>query len=143
MNTRHLRTLALPALLLLTATACTAKAEPVATTPAAAPNVTVAYEAFIPDTVPENLRPKRPTADITLATLSGTSQFTADLPMSSTKTGKEGLTFTARPGGAAVISVQNTASYGGVGCRIKVNGKTVSENTARGGYKIAMCKASY
>lgn len=89
-------------------------------------------------------------ADITVETGTGTSQQSVKVPLTS-KSGTTGLTFQMERGSFVYISAQNkgrmraganaTSSdfYGSVTCRIKVNGKVISENTTTSKYGIASC----
>jgi hypothetical protein len=84
-------------------------------------------------------------ADITYQTASGSGQQDGvDVPMGRTGATEKGIAFTFPSGGFAYISAQRDDSFGGgpdITCRIRVDGVTISENTARGGYSIATCSA--
>lgn len=81
-----------------------------------------------------------PYVDATIATPTGSSQMSPDLPMH-TKDGIPGLAFDFPPGGFAYISAQLQGGYGSVTCRIVIDGTTVSKNTATGTYQIATCQS--
>lgn len=79
-------------------------------------------------------------ADVTMETPTGTVQATPDIPMK-LKTG-EPVKYMFDRGAFVYISAQKGDYYGDVTCRIRVDGKIVSENTATGKYSIATCKGT-
>lgn len=81
-------------------------------------------------------------ADVTMETPTGTSQISPDVPMVRKSDGQAGLEFDFGSGAFVYLSAQNNRGYGTVTCRISVDGVTVSENSATGGYAIATCKAT-
>ncbi|WP_155854617.1 hypothetical protein [Paenarthrobacter nicotinovorans] len=80
-------------------------------------------------------------ASITMETPTGTSQQDVSIPLKKKSAGASdtGLTFTFDPGDFVYISAQGRGGSNNVICRISVNGKVISQNTATG-YGIATCK---
>lgn len=80
-------------------------------------------------------------ASITMETPTGTSQQDVSIPLKKKSAGANdtGLTFTFDPGDFVYISAQGRGGSNNVICRISVNGKVISQNTATG-YGIATCK---
>ena len=80
-------------------------------------------------------------ADITIATKSGTEQASVAVPLVS-KTGRKGLTVSMPDGAFVYISAQNKGRYssGKITCRITSDGVVISENTSSGKFAIASCK---
>lgn len=80
-------------------------------------------------------------ADVTMATPTGTSQITPDVPLVTTG-GDTGLTYTFPDGAFVYISAQKTDEGGTITCRITVDGVVISENTSSAAYGIATCEGS-
>lgn len=78
-------------------------------------------------------------ADITIETPSGSTQRSVRVPLIN-KAGTAGLIFTMPAGHFVYLSAQNSAGYGDITCVIEVDGKTVAQNTATGGYAVATCE---
>jgi hypothetical protein len=79
--------------------------------------------------------------DIDVRTPTGSRQISADLPLGTTD-GRTGLTMRFKPGSLVYMSVQNNEDHGMVTCRITVDGRVISENTASGGFMIATCNGT-
>lgn len=82
-------------------------------------------------------------AGVTVTTGTGTSQKDVAVPLV-TKSGSEGIAFQMRPGARAYISAQNRDRYGSgpITCRIRVNGRILSENSSTGQFSIATCSVT-
>lgn len=81
-------------------------------------------------------------ADMTMETPTGTSQQSADVPMTRKSDGRQGISFEFGRGAFVYISAQNPGDSGYVTCRIEIDGVTVSENTSTSDYGIATCKGT-
>ena len=91
----------------------------------------LSYVTYLVDGVADSI-------DITIATPTGMSQQNGlAVPLVGKSTGRRGLSFRFRPGTPLYLSVQNMGRGGGITCRIEVDGRPVSENTATGSYVIA------
>lgn len=77
-------------------------------------------------------------ADITIVTPDGMEQITADVPLMN-RNGDVGLHLTFPAGEFVSISAQKPGERGTLTCRIKVDGRVVSENTSTAAYGIASC----
>jgi hypothetical protein len=80
-------------------------------------------------------------ASVTYETPTGTSQSNPDIPMKKKSSSTPGLTFTFDAGDFVYISAQSKTASGTVICRITVDGKVISQNSASG-YGVASCKGS-
>jgi hypothetical protein len=78
---------------------------------------------------------------ITFTTPTGQSQGTNLAVPLTTENGKtRGIRGDFRKGSVVYISAQNMGDSGDITCRITVDGRVLSENTASGGYAIATCE---
>lgn len=100
---------------------------------------TVVYEVFDPGA--NAVTSERRNASVTLTTPTGVQQATPDLPMKM-KTGEMGFTQTFKSGSFVSIMAQNKNGSGRITCRIKVDGKVISQNTSSGSYAIAQCSGT-
>ena len=75
-----------------------------------------------------------------------TASLTATTPTGSTQYAEQSVPTTLRylmePGSFVYVSAQNDGADGDVTCAIRVGATVVSQNTASGGYSIAVCKGS-
>ena len=80
-------------------------------------------------------------ADLTMATTSGTSQQTVAIPLTSggSKNKRRGISFCAGVDEFRYISVQNNG-VGTISCAIEVDGIVVSRNESSGQFAIAQCE---
>jgi Mycobacterium membrane protein len=86
------------------------------------------------------------TADSTTITLTtpdgGTSQLAERAVPLTLRDGTRGIPGHFPKGAFVYVSAQNMGPSGDITCRITVDGKVISENTASGGYTIATCQGS-
>jgi hypothetical protein len=79
-------------------------------------------------------------ANVTMATPTGISQFAADVPMHS-KSGAVGLRQQVQSGQVLSLAAQQDMGGTTITCRITVDGVVVAENTSTGQFSIATCEA--
>lgn len=78
--------------------------------------------------------------DVTMATPSGTKQFSADVPMRPADLpGLDGLRATVVAGQFLYLSAQQDIGGTTTTCRITVDGVVLAENTSTGRYSIVTC----
>ena len=80
---------------------------------------------------------------MTLETPNGSEQFSPDIPMRNTETGRHGLTLRFSVGDFVYISAQNNTALGNVVCSIRgSDGTVISQNRASSNYGIATCEGT-
>ena len=77
--------------------------------------------------------------EATMTTPTGVVEQSPDLPMTATNSTVPGITYKFPRGSIVGISAALTGDYGKVTCRIKVDGKVISENTSSGDYSTVTC----
>lgn len=80
-------------------------------------------------------------ASVTMETPTGTSQANPDIPMKKKSSSTPGLTYTFDTGEFLYLSAQSKTGSGTVVCKISVDGKVISKNSASG-YGVASCKGT-
>lgn len=108
-------------------------------------DVDALVQALTPREVVYEVEGSASSVSITIETPTGTSQQEGvGLPLAPEGggVGEHGLSANFQRGDFVYISAQNDGETGTVTCRITVDGRVVSENTADGAYSIATCKGS-